>query len=64
MKKSNIVWIALGSLVMSVAGWSETINAPSNADILRQAKAYQFQFRDGHYDVAQVCRHDGRGGEG
>ncbi len=52
MKKSSIVWTALGCLAMSTAAWPETITLSSAADILRQATAYQFQFRAGQYDVA------------
>src|SRR5260221_7813922 len=51
MKRSSIVWTALACMTMSVVAWAQT--TPSGtADILRQARVYQFQFRAGQYDVA------------
>jgi tetratricopeptide (TPR) repeat protein len=51
MKRSSIVWTALACMTMSVVAWAQT-TASGVADILRQARAYQFQFRGGQYDVA------------
>jgi hypothetical protein len=51
MKKSNIVFTALGCLAMCAAAWSQTATPSTAADILRQARNYQFQFRTGHYGV-------------
>jgi tetratricopeptide (TPR) repeat protein len=50
MKKSTIVLTALACLTMSVVAWAQTAST-GIADILRQAKAYQFQFRTGQHDV-------------
>ena len=52
MKKSSIVLTALACLAMSAAAWPETITTSGTADILRQARAWQLQFRAGQYDVA------------
>lgn len=51
MKESNIVLTTLACLAMSAAAWPQTTPTPSATDILRQARAYQFQFRAGQYDV-------------
>jgi hypothetical protein len=50
MKKSNIV-LTLACLAMSAAAWPQTTTTSSTADILRQARAYQLQFRAGRYEV-------------
>ena len=52
MKKSSILWTALACLVMSPAAWPQSAETSRTADILRRARAYQFQFRAGQYDVA------------
>jgi len=52
VKKSSILWTASACLVMSVVAWAQTIDTSRIADILRQAKVYQFRFRVGQYDVA------------
>jgi tetratricopeptide (TPR) repeat protein len=51
MKSSSIVLAALVSLAMGIAAWPQTSDTSRTADILRQAMAYQFQFRAGQYDV-------------
>jgi hypothetical protein len=51
MKKSSLLWAALACLVMSAAAWPQSAETSSTADILRRARAYQFQFRAGQYDV-------------
>lgn len=50
MKKANIVMTAIESLATCAVAWSQT-SPSSPADILRQARNYQFQFRAGQYDV-------------
>jgi tetratricopeptide (TPR) repeat protein len=51
VKKSNIVLISIACLATSAMAWSQTV-APSNtAEILRQARVYQLQFRAGQYDA-------------
>ena len=50
MKKSNIA-LTLACLAMNAAAWPQTTTTSSTADILGQARAYQFQFRAGRYDV-------------
>lgn len=52
MKRSNIVLSTLTGLAMSIPAWSQTTTVSSTADILRQARVYQIQFRTGQYDVA------------
>ena len=56
MKKSNIVLTALGCLAFVALIWPQTAwpeTAPSStAEILRQARTYELQFRAGQYDVA------------
>jgi tetratricopeptide (TPR) repeat protein len=49
MKKSIVALTALAGLAISAAAWAQTTT--STADILRQARVYQFQFRAGQYDV-------------
>lgn len=49
MKKSIVALTALAGLAISAAAWAQTTT--SAADILRQARGYQFQFRAGQYDV-------------
>jgi tetratricopeptide (TPR) repeat protein len=51
MKKSSVVLTVLAGLVMSSAARPQTTTPSSPADILHQARAYQFQFRSGQYDV-------------
>jgi len=52
MKKSNIVLTVLASLAIAASAWPETTAPSGIADILRQARTYQLQFRAGQYDVA------------
>jgi tetratricopeptide (TPR) repeat protein len=51
MHKSIMALIASAGLVVSVAAWAQSTASSSAAGILRQARAYQFQFRAGQYDV-------------
>ena len=51
MKKSNIMLTALACMTMGVVACAQTTTS-GIADILRQARNYQFQFRAGQYDVA------------
>jgi tetratricopeptide (TPR) repeat protein len=51
VKKSSIVVTALASVTMSAVVWAQTTNPSSIEDTLRQARAYQLQFRAGQYDV-------------
>jgi len=50
MTKSSIVRTALACLVPVATAWPQTFTSKT-ADILREARAYQFQFRAGQYDV-------------
>jgi len=50
MKKSSVVRTAFACMALSAAAWPQT-SGSSTADILRQARAYQFQFRAGQYDI-------------
>jgi tetratricopeptide (TPR) repeat protein len=52
VRKSTIVGTVLACVTVSAAAWGQTTTPSSIADILRQAKSYQFQFRAGQYDVA------------
>jgi hypothetical protein len=52
MNKSILALTALAGLAISSAAWAQTDTTSSTADILRQARVYQFQFRAGQYDVA------------
>ncbi len=52
MKRSSTKLTVFASLAMSVVAWAQTTAASNTADILRQARAYQFQIRGGQYDVA------------
>jgi len=49
MKRSNVLWIALSCL--AVNAWSQTAAVSNTADVLRQARTFQYQFRSGEYEV-------------
>jgi tetratricopeptide (TPR) repeat protein len=52
MNKSIIALTALAGLAISAAAWTQTTTTSSGiADVLRQARVYQLQFRVGQYDV-------------
>ena len=52
MKKSSIVLAVSACLAFVASAWPETSVPASTAEILRQARDYQFRFRAGQYDVA------------
>jgi tetratricopeptide (TPR) repeat protein len=52
MKQLNIVLTALGCLAIVTLTWAQTSTLSRAAEILRQARTYQLQFRAGQYDVA------------
>lgn len=52
MKKISIGMIPLVCFASSVLAWPQSATEPGTAAVLRQARAYQFQFRAGQYDAA------------